>query len=163
MNVDPIEGLDAVSTPVAEFICRRNCSIGPRAMMWIFASLAALSFGIGAVFAALGPWMILPFAGIEMAALALAFLFCGRRTGDFERIRLLPHLLTVEHVHGSRRVVHEFNPQWARLEILHGALSIRVMLSQAGRNLELGGHLGLQQRGAFATAFAAALGKVART
>ena len=162
MNVDPTEGLDPSSTLVAEFVCRRNCSIGPRAMMLVFASLAALSFGVGGVFAALGPWMILPFAGIEMAALALALVLCGRRAGDLERIRLLSHLLTVEHVHGSRRVVHEFNPQWARLEIVHGALSIRVMLSQAGRKLELGGHLGLQQRGAFARALKAALGKVAR-
>ena len=161
MNVDPTAGLDPNFTPVVEFVCRRNCSIGPRAMMLVFASLAALSFGVGAVFAALGPWMILPFAGIEMAALAVAFVLCGRRTGDLERIRLLPHLLTVEHVHGSRRVVHEFNPQWTKLEIVHGALSIRVLLAQAGRKLELGGHLGFRQRSAFATAFKAAFGKVA--
>lgn len=162
MNVDPTEGLEPSATPVVEFICRRNCSIGPRAMMLVFASLAAVSFGVGATFAALGPWLILPFAGIEMVALALAFVLCARRAGDFERIRLLPHVLTVEHVQGQRQVVHQFNPQWAKLEIVHGALSIRVLLSQAGRRLELGRHLGFQQRCAFATAFKAAYGKVGR-
>ena len=131
-------------------------------MMLVFTSLAGISFGVGAVFAAYGPWLILPFAGIEMAALAVALVVCGRRVGDMERIRLLPHLLTVEHVHGRQRVVHEFNPQWAKLEIVRGALSIRVLLSQAGRTLELGGHLGLQQRCAFAVALKAAYGKVAR-
>ena len=131
-------------------------------MMLVFASLAAVSFGIAAVFAALGPWLILPFAGIEIAALGLAFMLCGRRAGDFERIRLLPHTLTVEHVQGQRQVVHQFNPQWARLEIVHGALSIRVLLTQAGRVLELGQHLGYRQRCAFATAFKAAYANVGR-
>ena len=149
-------------TPAVEFICRRNCSIGPGAMMLVFASLAALSFSIGAVFAALGPWLILPFAGIEMLALGVAFVLCGRRAGDLERICLLPHVVTVEHVHGGQRVVHEFNPQWAKLEIVREALSIRVWLSQAGRELELGRHLGYQQRSAFASAFKVAYSGAAR-
>lgn len=131
-------------------------------MMLVFASLAAVSFGIGAIFAALGPWLILPFAGIEMAALGLAFVLCGRRAGDCERIRLLPHMLTVEHVRGQRQVVHQFNPRWAKLEIVHGALSIRVLLSQGGRVLELGQHLGFRQRCSFATAFKAAYGNLGR-
>jgi len=162
MNVDPTEGLEPSTALVVEFICRRNCSVGPRTMMLVFASLVAVSFGIGAIFAALGPWLILPFAGIEMVALAVAFMLCGRRAGDFERIRLLPHMLTVEHVQGRRQVVHKFNPQWARLEIVRESLSIRVLLTQAGRVLELGQHLGFQQRCAFATAFKAAYTKVGR-
>ena len=162
MNVDPTEGLEPCAPPVVEFICRRNCSIGPRAMIFVFASLAAVSFGIGATFAALGPWLVLPFAGLEMVALGLAFMLCARGAGDFERIRILPHLLTVEHVRSGRQVVHQFNPHWAKLEIARGSLSIRVLLSQAGRTLELGQYLGFQQRSAFATAFKAAYGKAGR-
>lgn len=97
-----------------------------------------------------------------MLALGVAFVLCGRGAGDLERICLLPHVVTVEHVRGGQRVVHEFNPQWAKLEIVREALSIRVWLSQAGRELELGRHLGYQQRSAFASAFKVAYSGAAR-
>ena len=148
-----MQSIEARHDLAVEFVCRRNCSIGPRSMLAVFAGLAGVSFGFGAIFAACGAWMILPFAGIEMLAVAVAFLICGRRTGDFERIRVLPHLVTVERVQGASTELHKFNPRWTRLRIVRGAQAVRVLLLQAGRELEIGEHLGLQRRMAFAASF----------
>lgn len=162
MNGKLMESMEARHDSAVEFVCRRNCSIGPRAMLLVFASLAGLSFGFGAIFAAYGTWLILPFAGIEMLAVGAAFLICGRRTGDFERIRIEPHLVTVEQVQGATTELHRFNPQWTQLRIVRGAQAVRVLLFQAGRGLEIGSHLGFQRRAAFAASFEAAFRDVAR-
>jgi uncharacterized membrane protein len=57
----------------------RNCSISPQALACVFALLGAATLGIGAAFAALGAWLVLPFAGLEACALAAAFIAVARR------------------------------------------------------------------------------------
>lgn len=44
----------------------------------MFGLLAFVSLAIGAGFAAAGAWLVLPFAGLEAAGLAAAFLFHAR-------------------------------------------------------------------------------------
>lgn len=58
---------------------RRHCSISPQGLALVFGGLAALTLGVGAAFAALGAWLILPFAGLEALALAAAFVAVARR------------------------------------------------------------------------------------
>ncbi len=60
----------------------RHSSISPQGLALVFAALALLSLGIAAAFAALGAWLILPFAGLEVAALGVAFWFTARRAGN---------------------------------------------------------------------------------
>ncbi len=140
-----------------EFLSRRNCSIGPRGLIAVFASLVALSFGFGVAFASYGPWLILPFAGLEMLVVGYAFFACGRRAGEFERISVGPRMVTIEHGNGSTRSVQEFNPRWARLSVLRQPAGVKVLLSQSGKQVELGRHLGFERRLAFANEFGAAL------
>jgi len=47
---------------------KRHCSISPQ--------------GLALVFAALGAWLILPFAGLEVALLCAAFWAIARRAGN---------------------------------------------------------------------------------
>jgi uncharacterized membrane protein len=49
----------------------------------VFALLAGVTVAIGIGFAVLGAWMLLPFAGLETMALAIAFLVIARRAGDY--------------------------------------------------------------------------------
>lgn len=51
----------------------------------MFALLAAATVGIGIGFATLGLWLVLPFAGLETLALAIAFFAVARRFADQER------------------------------------------------------------------------------
>jgi uncharacterized membrane protein len=61
---------------------KRNCSISPLGLALVFAALAALTLAIAAAFAALGAWLILPFAGLEMLVLGAAFWITARRAGN---------------------------------------------------------------------------------
>jgi hypothetical protein len=54
-------------------------SISPNALLTVFALLAAVTLGIGIGFAALGAWLVLPFAGAEVIGLAIAFVAVARR------------------------------------------------------------------------------------
>ena len=66
----------------------RSCSITPVAFATVLALLGGVSLTIGVVFAALGAWLVLPFAGLEVVALAAAFRVYARRAADWERIEI---------------------------------------------------------------------------
>ena len=85
------------------WVLKRNCSASPMQLATVFGSLVAVSFAFGAAFAALGFWMILPFAGLELIAIAAAFVWIGRHATDVERIELSGDRLVVESAEGARR------------------------------------------------------------
>ena len=60
-----------------------NFSISPKALAAAFALLAAVTVAIGIGFASLGAWLVLPFAGLETLALAIAFFALARRAGVY--------------------------------------------------------------------------------
>jgi uncharacterized membrane protein len=120
---------------------KRNCSISPQALAVLLALTAGFAFAIGIVFALYGAWPILPFAGLEIAALAAAFYLNGRHAADYERIALEAGLLVVEVRDGERLATHRFNPQWVRLEASETPWDVRLALRSQGRELEIGRHL----------------------
>ena len=63
-----------------------RCSISPQGLATAYTLLAAVAIGIGIGFAALGAWLVLPFAGLEALALAVAFFAIARRIADDERM-----------------------------------------------------------------------------
>lgn len=139
---------------------KRNCSLSPRALLVLLAATAGVSFAIGIGFALLGAWMILPFAGLEVAALAAAFYVNGRHAGDFERISLRRGLLKVEVREGDAVREHEFNPAWARLLVRETGLGARAYILAHGREVEIARHLAPPARGALARALGERLARV---
>ena len=83
----------------------------------MFGSLVAVSFAFGAAFAVLGLWMVLPFVGLELAAVAAAFIWHGRHAADVERIELADDKLTVERVEADRSRRWEFDRRRVRVEV----------------------------------------------
>lgn len=128
----------AVTEPGFSLTVKRNCSISPRALAVLLALTAGLAFAIGIAFALYGAWPILPFAGLEIAALAAAFYLNGRHAADFERIALEAGLLVVEVRDAGRVATHRFNPQWVRLETSGTTRDVRLALRSEGRELEIG-------------------------
>jgi uncharacterized membrane protein len=125
---------------------KRNCSISPRALLWLLGLVMLQSLGIGAGFAWIGAWMILPFAGLEMLALAAAFYVNGRHAADYERIALEGGYLVVEVCDADRLARHEFNPAWVRFDELRSGREYRVTLRARGNALEIGRHLDAERR-----------------
>ncbi len=136
---------------------KRNCSISPRALGALLAFTAGLSFAIGAGFAVYGAWPILPFVGLEIAALAAAFYVNGRHATDYERIALVDGSLVVEIRDGARLEEHRFNPRWVQLVVSGARRDVRLALRSHGRELPIGRHLDASGREALATALRAEL------
>ena len=65
----------------SRLILKRNCSMSPAGLATAFAVLAVLTLAIGVGFAVVGAWLVLPFAGLEVLMLAVAFFLYARRAG----------------------------------------------------------------------------------
>ena len=65
---------------------KRNCSISPAGLLSVFAALSIVAVAIGIGFAIAGAWLILPFAGLEVAMLGAAFVLYARRAAAGLRI-----------------------------------------------------------------------------
>jgi len=111
-----------------DLIIKRNCSISPRELLCVLAFAMGVSLGISAGFAYFGAWPILPFAGIEMLALAAAFYLNGRHAADYERIALAGGKLLVEASSAGRIKRYEFNPRWLHLDARPFGRDLRLLL-----------------------------------
>jgi uncharacterized membrane protein len=120
---------------------KRNCSLSPQALGGLLALVAGVSFAIGVGFALHGAWPVLPFVGLEVAALGAAFYATARHAGDYERIVVADGALVVEIRDGTRTEEHRFSPYWVRLVVTGAAREVRLALRSHGRELEIGRHL----------------------
>ncbi len=122
---------------------KRNCSASPLQVAWVFASIVAVSFAFGVVFAAQGLWLVLPFVGIEMLAVTAAFFCYGRRAADYERIDIGGGLIAVEQVEVGQRSLRRLPTPWARVELQRLGRSgrVRVWLAAGAERIEVGRHL----------------------
>lgn len=133
----------AVQGPAPGFsvLLKRNCSISPLGLARVFALIAAATLGIAIAWACLGAWLVLPFAGLEVAVLALAFLACGRHAADYERIELAGGQLTVEVAEAGRAERQVLDARAARVRLERQGPLERVIVSAQGREVEIGRHL----------------------
>jgi hypothetical protein len=99
---------------------KRNCSVTPAQLGWLYVSLCVVSLGIGAVFWFQGALLVLPFAGAELVSVGAAFLVYARHAGDGETISLQGRQLVVELENAGRLERAEFNRDWVRVEPLAG-------------------------------------------
>lgn len=130
-------------------LLKRNCSISPKGMILVFASLAMVTLGIATGFALAGAWLILPFAGLEVAALVLAFIWTARHAADYERIEAVSGRLRVEVAEGRALRRHELKR--GALRVRHAPDRACVLLSCAdAQELEVGRHLDAKARLALA-------------
>jgi len=127
-------------------ILKRNCSISPAALAGVFVALAALLLAVGVAFAFAGAWLVLPFAGLEVVALAAVYLAYARHAADYERIELAAGRLTVEVAEAQRMSRYEMEARRARVCLENDG----VVLRGAGNELQLGRHLDAQRRAEFA-------------
>jgi uncharacterized membrane protein len=132
-------------------ILKRNCSISPRALLLVFALLAAVVVSIASAFAVLGAWLILPFAGLEIVLLGAAFWITARHATDYERIERARDRLTVDVSEAERVRHYELDARGARVQFRDGHVLLRAPRTQ----LEVGRHLDAASR----AGFAAELGK----
>ena len=130
---------------------KRNCSISPAGLLGVFAALSVASAAIGIGFAIAGAWPVLPFVGLEIAALGAAFVLYARRAGDYERIELAQGRLTIEVAEAERLEQYRLDPRCARVVLERNeGYGARVLLRGPGQEVEIGRHLDALARIEFA-------------
>jgi uncharacterized membrane protein len=120
-----------------QWFLRRNCSLSPAQMAVLYGALSLLSLAIGLGFWAQGATLILPFAGLEMLLLGVAFLAHARHASDGERIFLNGPALVVECESAGRLQRQEFRRDWVRVEPQASDGSL-IQLSGQGRKVNVG-------------------------
>jgi uncharacterized membrane protein len=116
---------------------KRNCSVTPAQLGWLYASLCAVTLGIGTFFWFQGARLILPFAWLELAAVGLAFVAYARHAADHEHITLQGRRLVVERENAGRLERAEFNRDWVRVEPVASDRSL-IEVSGQGRRVSVG-------------------------
>jgi uncharacterized membrane protein len=135
-----LDGYSAKHEQVFRFTSRPNCSMTARGRKSVFWAVAAVTLLIAAGFAALGYWLTLPFAGLEIGVLAWAFESMGRRSGDFETLTIEDDEVVIERRQGDHVEHLELNRQWVCL-VWNSDRSggrVRLALRSYGRETELG-------------------------
>jgi uncharacterized membrane protein len=124
-------------------VARRHNSLNSVTCWIVFGSLASVSLVIAVVFAMLGAWLILPFAGLEIAALALVLRWLRAHADDFERLSVSGEVVTLEVCEKNRLRRFEFNRAWARLVVRDRSwsTSLYLALRSHGREFEIGRYL----------------------
>jgi uncharacterized membrane protein len=148
-----------VSNPVFRFatvqgqnihwFLKRNCSVTPAQLGWLYASLCAVTLVIGTVFWFQGAVLILPFAWLELAAVGLAFMVYARHATDREHILLQGRRLVVELENAGRLERAEFDRERVRVEPTADDRSL-IEVSGQGRRVSIGRYLRPELRPALA-------------
>jgi uncharacterized membrane protein len=129
-------------------VARRNSSLPPSGRKLVLGSLFVITLAISLAFALHGAWLILPFAGAELAVLYLAFRVLAQHAADFESISISGDRVLIEQWERGKVDRHEFSRYWARVVFepsVPGRGNLLAVRSH-GRQVEFGRHLTDEQR-----------------
>jgi uncharacterized membrane protein len=138
-----------VSGQNIHWFLKRNCSVTPIQLGWMYASICVVSMGIATFFWLQGAKLVLPFAWLELGAVGAAFLVYSRHATDGERISLQGTQLVVELENAGRLERAEFRREWVRIEPKTGDRSL-IEVSGQGRSVEVGRYVSPELRSALA-------------
>ncbi len=117
---------------------RRNRSLDETGRLGAFWLAALVSALVAMAFAAIGAWPILPFAGLEVAALYAAFRCLSREANDYEHVVIQGDRVLLErHTQGSVRRF-DANRYWTQVVVQDGVSGRQVSLRAHGREIEFG-------------------------
>jgi uncharacterized membrane protein len=130
-----------------------NCSLTSKTARWFLVSVSLGPVLAGVFFSLLGFWLVLPFAGLEIAAVAVAVYCSMRRQHDCEIIVITEDEITLEARRRKIQVKTVFSRHWTRVKLRSPLSSLhpsRLCLESRGRACELGRFLTETERCALA-------------
>lgn len=134
-------------------------SLSKRGFLVLMATLSAVSFTAGVIFALQGAWPVFGFFGLDVALVYWAFQVNYRRAETVETIRLDNQALTVGRREPDGRYQKwTFQPYWVRIELVRQRWDDnRLRLTSHGRDLYIGDFLTAPERADLAAALRDAL------
>ncbi len=142
---------------VVQWVMRRNCSLAPRQLLAVYASLCIVSLAIAGAFWWHGAGFVAAFAGLELLAFGAAIVVYARHASDRETITLDGEALQVEHRCGDRVERHELRSPWLRVEAARGRAGLVELVSD-GRRVSVGRYIRPHERSGLAAELRRALG-----
>ena len=153
--MDQVNTEDCVGESAGAFVfeSRPNQSLTRPQERLVFWSLAALCFASASVFAVMGYWLILPFAGLEIGLLAWAFDALRRRESDYECLVIEGDVVRLEWRAGEHSGRREMNRHWVRVTCgcRKPGMDCRLSVSSHGNATEVGQYLSDEARLQLAT------------
>lgn len=134
-------------------VIQPNASLSRRQALAFMGWMCVVSFGIAGLWAWQGYWMILPFAGLEMAALAGGLYWSMRHNGYREVIEVGGERITIEAGHHAPERRWSYQRAWTQVRLLEGPYRnspTRLMLGSHGQYCVLGQCLSNAERSAVA-------------
>jgi uncharacterized membrane protein len=143
-----MEGVTHGAVDAFIFHSRPCCSLTRRQAHRVFWALASVCFGVAIAFSALGYWLVLPFAGLEVGLLAWAFEAMRDRERNFETLTIDGDAVVLEWSNGRQQGRRELNRQWTRVESDCSApgRNCRISVRSHGRVTEIGVYLSDEAR-----------------
>lgn len=124
-----------------------NVSLTAKTRLVSFLVIAGVTLAVALYFALHGVWMVLPFAGLEIALLGWAFYYLHCHARDFERITVGDEHVLVETLDYKRACRTEFQRYWARLVVrTTRARGPRLYLRSHGHQIEIGRFMNDEER-----------------
>lgn len=115
-----------------------NRSLGPRGRRRCLAAIGGTTFAVALGATMLGAWPAVPFAGLEIALLWLAFRVLQRHDGDYERLEIRAGELRLEARDARRETRLVAPPEWARVVMRERGRRCTLGLAYAGKTVPLG-------------------------
>lgn len=124
-----------------EIVISPNASLSRQANIGLFLSLAGIILVVATGFTLMGFWMILPFAGLELAALAAALTYVDYQNQYREVVRVDDVTVSVASGYRRQQQECEFKRGWTsvllRQDGPHNQPS-KLLLRSAGKQVEIG-------------------------
>jgi uncharacterized membrane protein len=99
------------------FMVRPNRSLPVTGIVALFASLSVMALTIGVGFSLAGAWMVLPFAGLEIAVIAALCRWLYRHLDDYERVLIGPERVQIVQRWGTKESHQDFPRYWVRVTL----------------------------------------------
>jgi uncharacterized membrane protein len=130
-------------------VIRPNRSLTRRQLQLVFLVIAVICLSIASVFAVLGMWPVLPFAGAEVLAVGIGFYLSAVDGRETEVVSVNCDEVAVEK--GRRRLRQRWVMQraWAQIRLLPPRIRwypTRLVIRSHGNEVELGGFLNEHER-----------------
>ena len=155
-----------MSAPEARIEIAPHCSLTPRGARWFFLSICVASLSIALPISLMGFWLVLPFAGVEIALVGWALHVSMARRHQRQTIIVSEDLVAIEDVSPPNRQRVEFPRHWAQVRIRGGGSPLhpsRLTVESHGRGLEIGHFPNEQERLSLAKRLVRLIGRIAES
>lgn len=130
-------------------VVRPNRSLTRRQLQLVFLVIAGICLSIASVFAVLGMWPVLPFAGAEVIAVGIGFYLSAVSGRETEVVSVNSDEVAVEKVRSRLTQRWVTQRAWAQIRLLPPRIRwypTRLVIRSHGNEVELGAFLNEDER-----------------